>query len=93
MQPTTGRPLEESDHDLTVNTGSLVVFVLDAGGALPIPGALVKIYNAGEIMASRLPELISGESGKPRCFIFPHLRCPLANYPTAAWDLPRCTTL
>lgn len=65
------RPLEESDLDLTVNTGSLVVFVLDAGGALPIPGALVKIYNAGEIGGEPIAELISGESGKTEVLYLP----------------------
>ena len=46
MQPTTGYVRWRGERPRhAVNTGSLVVFVLDTGGALPIPGALVKILQ------------------------------------------------
>ncbi len=52
-------------------TGSLVVFVLDAGGALPISGAKIYIYKAGEKKGEPVATLTSGENGKTEPLYLP----------------------
>lgn len=73
--------VEPGDDFGMVNTGSLVVFVLDAGGALPIPGAKVTIYNAGEINGQPVAELISGENGKTEPLYVRTLQVPITDIP------------
>jgi len=48
------------------NTGAFVVFVLGAGGAVPISGATVKVYDSDKNLSEREPIIIlkSGEDGK-----------------------------
>lgn len=74
-------PVEPFDEDLMVNTGSLVVFVLDAGGAIPISGAQVRIYNSGTIGGPPVAELTSGESGKTEVLY-------LATPPVSVGEIP-----
>jgi hypothetical protein len=64
-----------------VNTGSLIVFVLGAGGALPISGARVTIYNAGDLGGEPVAQLISGENGKTEVIYLPTPQVPLTDLP------------
>lgn len=55
---------EDDEANLMTNTGSLVVFVLDAGGALPISDATVSIYKSDKTDEKPIAVLKSGENGK-----------------------------
>ena len=59
------------DGDLQTNTGSLVVFVLDSGGALPVSGATVSIYKSGDLGGTPIAVLKSGENGKTDTLYLP----------------------
>jgi len=65
------RQAEPIEDVPTINTGSLIVFVLDAGGALPVAGARVRIYHSGDMGGEPIAELISGENGKTEAIYLP----------------------
>ncbi len=65
------KPMRGAFLCLTQTTGSLIVFVLDAGGALPVTGARVRIYHSGDMGGEPIAELISGENGKTEAIYLP----------------------
>lgn len=73
--------VEFSEEINMIDTGSLIVYVLDAGGALPISGARITIYNAGDLGGDPVAQLISGENGKTEVIYLPTPQVSVTDLP------------
>ena len=61
--------MEMSQISQTAETGSFIAFVLDAGGAIPITGATVRVYGSKQMEEEPIAVLKSGEDGRTNEFL------------------------